>query len=261
MPIDHATGIYFELDGEGIPLMIGLPLMASHTEIFGAESRAILDGYLDRLTDRYKVLRIDYPGIGRSADISPEALTADRAVADILSVADAAGFDRFIYWGYSWSGAVGLQLAARTDRLQALVIGGWPPLEGPVVPLIEATDLKLGCIEPAQRVVLRNDAQYAQWGTFYRSIVERSERAAVEALTIPRLSYFGAQGDLVESGVDVPIASIIRHSRPQLERAGWEVVEIPGHGHEVAHRPEIVVPIVRDFLDRCVAHRASIVQK
>jgi pimeloyl-ACP methyl ester carboxylesterase len=261
MPIDHATGIYFKLDGEGIPLMIGMPLMASHTAIFGAESSAVLNGYLDRLTDGYKVLRVDYPGIGRSTDISPEALTADRAVADILSVADAAGFDRFSYWGYSWSGAVGLQLAARTDRLQALVIGGWPPLEGPVAPLIEATDRKLGCIEPAQRVVLRNDAQYAQWGTFYRSIVERPERAAVEALTIPRLSYFGAQGDLVESGVDVPIASIIRHSRPPLEQAGWEVVEIPGHGHEVAHRPEIVAPIVRDFLDRSVAHHASIVQK
>lgn len=253
MPLDPKSGVYFETSGMGVPLMIGLPLMASHTDIFGADSRGILDGYLDRLTDRYRVLRLDYPAIGRSRDLPPSELTAERAAADLLSVADAAGFDRFIYWGYSWSGAVGLQLAARTDRLLALVIGGWPALGAPVAQLIEATDRKLGRLEPGQRVVLRNDAQYAQWGHFYRSIATWREQEALAALRTPRLIYFGAEGDLVEADVPIPIASAIRRSRPELEAAGWQVVEIPAQGHGVAHRPDLVVPPVRDFLDASVA--------
>ena len=35
----------------------------------------------------------------------------------LLGVADAAGLSRFAFWGYSWGGNVGLQLASRTDRL------------------------------------------------------------------------------------------------------------------------------------------------
>jgi len=50
--------------------------------------------------------------------------------SDILAVADAAGVDRFAWFGFSFGGVVGLQLASRTNRLSALVCGGWPPLGG-----------------------------------------------------------------------------------------------------------------------------------
>jgi pimeloyl-ACP methyl ester carboxylesterase len=95
MPLDPATGVFYELHGRGRPLMITLPLMASHLEIFGPEGAALLAGYLDRLSDRFQVLLVDYPSIGASRDIAPEALTADRVCADLLGVASAAGFDRF----------------------------------------------------------------------------------------------------------------------------------------------------------------------
>jgi pimeloyl-ACP methyl ester carboxylesterase len=49
---------------------------------------------------------------------------------DILAVADAAGVDRFAWFGFSFGSVVGLQLASRTNRLSALVCGGWPPLGG-----------------------------------------------------------------------------------------------------------------------------------
>ncbi|SMF61156.1 alpha/beta fold hydrolase [Allosphingosinicella indica] len=250
MPVDPRSGVHFELHGAGRPLMIGLPLMASHVEIFGPKSAAILTGYLDRLTDVYQVLTLDYPSIGRSADIAPDALTADRVCQDLLSVADAAGFDRFAFWGYSWSGAVGLQLAARTDRLSALVIGGWPALGAPYAEALEASTRKIGKFDEGARVVLRNDEQYAQWSNFYRSVLGWPETAATRPAPIPRMIYFGGDGDLVEAGVPLPIASRIRASRPALAAAGWTTHEIPHHGHEVAHRPDLVVPPVRHFLDR-----------
>jgi hypothetical protein len=105
------------------PLLIGLPLMASFTKLFGGEMQPVLDGYLNRLTDRYRVLRVDYPSIGGSRDIAPQALTADRVCADLLAVASAAGFDRFAYWGYSWGAAVG-PATGRAHRPSERV-GGW----------------------------------------------------------------------------------------------------------------------------------------
>lgn len=61
----------------------------------------------------------------------PDTLTPDNAVGDILAVADAVGAGRFAYYGYSWLALCGLQLAIRTDRLTALVMGGFPPIDGP----------------------------------------------------------------------------------------------------------------------------------
>jgi pimeloyl-ACP methyl ester carboxylesterase len=183
MPLDPASGVFYKVQGQGQPLMIGLPLMASFTQLFGAEMQGVLDGYLNRLTDHYRVLRVDYPSIGGSRDIAPEALTADRVCADLLAVASAAGFDQFVYWGYSWGAAVGLQLAARTDRLSALVLGGWPPLQAPYADILRATQLKQADPEPSSMKVLRSKAQYRQWETYYRSMLHWPEAACPRCCT------------------------------------------------------------------------------
>lgn len=250
MPLDPASGVFHEVQGQGTPLLIGLPLMASFTQLFGSELQPALDGYLDRLSDRYRVLRVDYPSIGGSRDIAPEDLTADRVCHDLLAVASAAGFDRFAYWGYSWGAAVGLQLAARTDRLTALVLGGWPPLGAPYDGILQATRLKQPDPEPSSLKVLRSKAQYRQWETFYVSLQGWPEAEAVARITCPKLIYFGGEGDLVEAGIPIRIASIIREQRAVLETQGWVVHELPGQGHGVCMVPELVVPPVRSFLDR-----------
>ena len=251
MPLDLNSGVYYELHGpsNGRPLLVTLPLMASFGAIFGRELEPVLEGYLSRLTDRYRVLCIDYPSIGGSRDIAPEALTADRVCADLLGVASAAGFDRFAYWGYSWSAAVGLQMAARTQRLTALVLGGWPPLGAPYSDILQATRLKQPNPEPSSLKVLRSKDQYRQWETYYSSMLEWSEAESVERITCPKMVYYGADGDLVEAGIPIRIASIIREHRTTLQQMNWTVHEIPGQGHGVCMTAELVVPPVRDFLD------------
>jgi pimeloyl-ACP methyl ester carboxylesterase len=249
MPLDAATGVYYTLHGRGQPLLIGLPLMASHTALFGPQSQAMLDGYLDALTDRYQVLLVDYPSIGGSRDIPPRELSADRVCTDLLGVAAAAGFDRFAYWGYSWSGAVGLQLASRSERLTALVIGGWPPLEGPYADILAAARRKLPDPESSSLKVLRSRAQYAQWIHYYESMLGWPEAESVSRIACPRMVYFGADGDLVEAGIPVTIASNIRRHRKALEALGWAVHETPGQGHAGMALPQHAVPPVRAFLD------------
>jgi pimeloyl-ACP methyl ester carboxylesterase len=223
--------------------------MASFTELFGSEMQPVLDGYLNRLTDRYRVLRVDYPSIGGSRDIAPEALTADRVCTDLLAVASAAGFDRFAYWGYSWGAAVGLQLAARTDRLTTLVLGGWPPLGAPYEGILQATRLKQPDPEPSSLMVLRSKAQYRQWETWYASMLDWPEAESVARIEVPKMVFFGGEGDLVEAGIHIRIASIIREQSSTLEQQGWVVCEHAGQGHSVCMVPETVVPPVRAFLD------------
>lgn len=253
MPLDPASGVFYEVQGQGQPLLIGLPLMASFTQLFGPELQPVLDGYLSRLTDRYRVLRVDYPSIGGSRDIAPEELTAERVCADLLTVASVAGFDRFAYWGYSWGAAVGLQLAACTDRLSALVLGGWPPLGAPYAGILQATLLKQADPEPSSLKVLRSKDQYRQWEHYYRSMLDWPEAESVARIGCPKMVFFGGDGDLVEAGIPVRIASIVREHRAELEHQDWTVYEVPGQGHGVCMTPDLVVPPVRAFLDRVLA--------
>lgn len=251
MPLDPKSGVFYEVHGPstGPPLMVTLPLMASFGAIFGSELEHVFDGYLSRLTDRYRVLCVDYPSIGGSRDIAPAALTANRVCADLLDVASAAGFDRFSYWGYSWSAAVGLQLVSRTQRISALVLGGWPPLGAPYEAILKATRLKQSDPEPSSLKVLRSKEQYRQWETYYSSMLDWPEAKSVAHISCPKLIYFGGDGDLVEAGIPIRIASIIRENRSTLEKLNWTVNEIPGQGHGVCMAPELVVPPVRDFLN------------
>jgi pimeloyl-ACP methyl ester carboxylesterase len=252
MPLDPRTGVFYEVHGDGRPLLIGLPLMASFSAVFGAELEGVLRGYLERLTDRYRVLLVDYPAIGGSRDLPPEQLTADRVCSDLLGVASAAGFDRFSYWGYSWGGAVGLQLAARTDRLDALVVGGWPPLGAPYAGILQATRLKQADPEPSSMKVLRSKHQYRQWEAYYSSMADWPEAESVARIACPKLVFFGGLGDLVEAGIPIRIASLVREHRAALQAQGWQVLEVPGQGHGVCMQPELFVPEVRAFLDRAL---------
>jgi len=251
MPVHNETGIYYEVHGSGIPLLLGFPILASHAEVFGAPAGAIRDQFLAGLSDRYQVLIVDYPSIGRSADIPPEELTADRVCADLLVIASAAGFDEFIYWGYSWGAAVGLQLAARTDRLAGLVMGGWPPLGAQYADALTASEEQIDNPPAAVQVVLRSPAQYAQWSHFYRSIGnDWSEAQTTQALKMPRLAFAGAEGDVMAGDYLIRNASTLRARKSELEALGWEVQLIPGRDHSVGLDPRIVVPLVREFLDR-----------
>jgi pimeloyl-ACP methyl ester carboxylesterase len=249
MPVDPATGIFYRVEGRGLPLMVTLPLFASQAEILGAEADAVLEAYLAGLTDHCRVLLLDYPSIGRSAGIAPDALVADRVAADWLSVATAAGFDRFAVWGYSWGAAAAFQLAARTERVDALLMGGWSPLGGPHPEALAAAHSKLGNPDTGALKVLRSRAQYAQWVHYYESLEGFDEGAALARVaSIPRLLYFGADGDVSENGFVIPIASRARQARPALEAQGWQVHEVAGQGHGLAFQPDAVVPIIRPFL-------------
>lgn len=203
------TSVHYEVQGSG-PTLIAFDRAPKR--------------YFDRFADAYRVIVMDGSG--------QDALTADRVCADILEVADEVGADRFAWYGFSWGGVVGLQLASRTNRLTALVCGGWPPLEAQYRETLAVTEIEASAAR-----------------TFYRSIANWDERAAVSKLTCPRMTFAGTKDAFVVDGYPIHIGASITDHRDELEHMGWTVRMVEGFGHELGARPDVVVPLIREFLD------------
>ena len=104
---------------------------------------------------RFRVIAADYEG-HRMANPAPDTLTPDALAADALAIADAAGARTFAWYGYSWLALTGLQVALRTDRLWALAMGGYPPLDGPYAAMLDVTPGITRTGIPASRHALIN---------------------------------------------------------------------------------------------------------
>lgn len=244
-----AGGVHYEVHGDGVPLFLGFPVMASHEAIFGGAAGGVREGFLARLTDRYRVLLVDYPSIGASDTIPPGELTIDRVCDDMLAVADAAGFDRFAWWGATFGAVAGLALAARSSRVSALVSAGWPPLGVPYDGMVRGA-LEYGDVPPPHaRVILRSPAQYAQWTTFYGSLPPSWEAAVNARLTCPRAVIYGANAESSVGSTPLPIATTLRERRAGLESLGWRVVEVADADAGLVLDPAALVPTARAFLD------------
>lgn len=241
---------------------------------------------VDGLSDRFTVVAFDYEG-HLAAHPRPDNLTPMTVAADLLAVADAAGEARFAYYGYSWLALAGLQLALRTDRLSALVMGGYPPLDGPYEEMLAVTTAGH---EQAIRMVQRRAAgetpgtatppaesawgdspdwdpsefdwstveitlseeQTRQYLTLYRELQGFDDRAVQDRLAVPRLCFAGSE-DTIDYGeswgnVRVDLAGPLVRECNTLEALGWQVEVLEGLDHTSAMQPDAVLPIIRPWL-------------
>jgi pimeloyl-ACP methyl ester carboxylesterase len=159
--------------------------------------------------------------------------------ADILAALTAAGIDRFVWYGYSFGAVVGLQVATRSDRVQGLICGGWPPIGAQYRETFEVTEAVAGRGLGTRHV-----------NVFYRSLQPWDERAAVSRLTGPRLAFAGANDQFTVEGRQIHIAASLEEQRMELERLGWQVRLIDGFRHDLGARLDVIVPLVREFLRR-----------
>jgi pimeloyl-ACP methyl ester carboxylesterase len=193
-------------------------------------------GYYEALAQRYRVVVLDYPPRDTSQAFA-DSFTADRVCSDVLRVADAVGAADFAWYGFSWGAVVGLQLAVRTPRLTALVCGGWPPLGGQyreTLAFAEADAARGG---------------ERKWASFYRSLRDWAERDAVSRLTCPRFAFAGTNDRFTAGDQNIRIGPLVAEHRQELENMGWKVQLVEGFGHELGARPDVVTPLLREFLD------------
>jgi pimeloyl-ACP methyl ester carboxylesterase len=241
------------------------------------------------LADAYRVVAFDYEGHVLQVP-KPDTLTPDNLAGDFLAVADAAGAERFAWYGYSWLALAGLQLAVRTARLTALAMGAWPPLGGPYAEMLRVTiathDLASApssarqgaagdaaarpASEPASSPeeldwstveVTLSEAQTRQFVTLYQALQGFDDRVAQAQLNCPRLCFVGSADEIDYGqrwgGVRVSIAGPLVQRRTELEAVGWQVQILDGLDHTQAMQAATVLPLLRPWLDAALVAPAT----
>jgi pimeloyl-ACP methyl ester carboxylesterase len=231
-----------------------------------ALGRSLIDG----LGDAFRVVAFDYEGHVLQVP-KPDTLTPANLAGDLLAVADAAGADRFAYYGYSWLAAAGLQLAVRTDRLAALAMGGFPPLDGPYAEMLRVTmaahamasspsdpassaqpSAEPGEPDWSQAEMSLTEAQTRQFVTLYQALQDFDDRAAQAQIGCPRLCLVGSADEITYDerwgGVQVRLAGPVIDRRGELEALGWQVHVLEGLDHLQAMQAVHVLPLLRPWL-------------
>lgn len=264
--LHDGSTIEIEVHGEGPNLLLPVnprPVEGEQAEQmrkYGVDP-ALGQSLIKGLSDAFRVVVFDYEGQVMRMP-KPETLTPTNVVADLLAVADAAGADRFAYYGYSWLALIGLQLAIRTDRLSALIMGGFPPVNGPYMEMLRVTTIANEMAGAASTSSASDEDEWStaalskdqtrQFVTLYEALQGFDDRAAQVLITCPRLCFVGS-ADEIQYGkswgdVYVSLAGPIVQGRAQLENLGWDVRVLDGLDHIQAMQATQVVPIVRSWL-------------
>jgi hypothetical protein len=225
------------------------------------------------LSPSYRVIAADYEG-HRMAHPAPDTLTPENVTADLLAIADAAHADTFAYYGYSWLALCGLQLAIRTNRLRALIMGGYPPLDGPYESMLAVTRAAhtMAAGDPQQAppvdpaavpgdwdavTVQTDEEQTRQFVTLYEALQGFDDSTAPVPRGLPRLAFAGSEDQIDYGprwgGVQVRIGAPLAARERELIEAGWDVQVLPGLDHISAMHSAIVVPLIRAWLEKVAA--------
>ena len=195
------SSIYFEVHGTGdkflflslgtaAPRAIGAAPGLAPPE--GAEQVAAAwkQAYIDGLGSDYRLIFIEYPGL----EPKMFTMTPGAVARDYLAIADAAGAEEFAYAGFSIGCVTGLQLALRTDRMKALVCGGFPTMDGVYDDMRLITET---AIQGPTSLYGMPDLIWPETGqqflTYYNGLRSFDDRAIQQALTSPRLTWIGDQ--------------------------------------------------------------------
>jgi hypothetical protein len=72
----------------------------------------------------------------------------------------------------------------------------------------------------------------------------------VSKITCPRMTFAGNKDEFTPGCCQrIRIGPLIAEHRAELERMGWTVQLIDGFGHELGGRPDVIMPILKRFLD------------
>src|SRR5690348_2760317 len=212
--LHDGSTIEIEVHGAGPALLLPVnpePVtgpLAEQMRQYGTDP-ALGQSLIKGLSDAFRIVAFDYEGQCLCRP-KPDTLTPANTANDLLAVADAVGADRFAYYGYSWLALIGLQLAIRTDRLSALIMGGFPPLNGPYEEMLRVTTAahemaveaaaktnqgaadQQPAVEPGDwsnaQVSVPPD-QTQQFLTLYQALQGFDDRAAQAHIICPRLCF------------------------------------------------------------------------
>ena len=145
---------------------------------------------------------------------------------DLAAVMEAAGFGRFSVFGYSFTGAFAPWLAHLTDRVDAVVPGGFP-IVGDYSPQFADIQARMEAAraDPAAwlEVTSRFDNRAALG--FYRELSELPPNFLVDSLPCPLFAFWGEDDEEIAFGGGVQLLA------SGLDRGRLKHASFPGHDH------------------------------
>jgi pimeloyl-ACP methyl ester carboxylesterase len=247
--IDRAgTRIYYEAQGEGPALFL--------THGFGATLR-MWDPQVEALASRYRVLRWDMRGHGRSSSpADARAYTHAATVADMLAILDEERVETAVIGGLSLGGFMSLEFhLAHADRVKALVLCD----TGPGYKKDEARAAwnryaesfarkyqERGLVALGSSAELRSAAHESVEGLIMaaRGILVQSDARVIEALSnirVPTLLIVGAE--------DEPFLAGMRYMACKIPVSTHVVIPNAGHAPNI-EQPALFNAALGHFLDQ-----------
>jgi pimeloyl-ACP methyl ester carboxylesterase len=203
--------------------------------------------YLDLglLAGRFTVVIASPRGFADSGRLTADGdyRVADLA-DDLVAVMEMAGFERFSVFGYSFTGAFAPWLAHLTNRVDAVVSGGfqivgdYSPLYPEVQGLTEAAKA-----DPAAWADLNSHFDNRVGLEFYRELSELPPDFLVDNLPCPLFAFWGEDDEEIAKGGGVQLLA------SGLDRRGLKHASFPGHDHDgmLVHLNEAVPSVLAWF--------------
>ncbi|NDZ18056.1 3-oxoadipate enol-lactonase [Variovorax sp. WS11] len=225
---------------------------------------SLWDGIVPRLMQDHHVIRLDLPGHGAS-DVSgtKAAWTVPELALHVLRAADAGGAAAFDFVGVSIGGMIGLHLAARSGRVNKLVVSNTAASSDPAIWMERIRISREKGLQPlvsgtmqrwfAPEFVAADSPQLATIREHFLQVDPRGYAGCCAAIRdvdllkelqqirIPTLVISGKNDMAMPAGASNSIASAIQGSRH---------LELP-----VAHIPHVEDPL--PFLDAVSTHLKS----
>ena len=256
----NGTSVFFDDQGDGTPIVLG------HSFLCSGE---MWTHQLDGLSERARVVNVDYRGHGRSGLVR-KPLSLYDLVDDVVAVLDDLGIERAIWAGLSIGGMVSLRAAlTHPDRVAGLVLMdthagaetafkklkyrvlglgtklfGIGPLLPSVLPLMFGRTTRSG-----------NPALVAEWAQRFKTLDVPSMLHGIHALNtrdsvVSRLGEIRVPSLVVVGEEDKALPPVLsREIAAAIPDA--ELVVVPGAGHLSAlEQPDAVNTALFSFLDR-----------
>lgn len=156
MPTIERRGVQlsFEDVGSGPPVLL-------HTGGAGSSAMWTTGGYVERLS-RFRTILFDHRGRGRSdRPTDPAAHRLSEYVDDVAALAEHLALERYAFFGYSFGGLIGLELAARDPRVVGLIVLGTvfdPPEVEPTESVYDEPG-RVGGMEAVVAAIERDEAR------------------------------------------------------------------------------------------------------
>ena len=251
MPFVNNKGvnIYYVVEGQGEPMIMIHGGPGTHQE---------WNGYVQYLKDKYQLIRFDLRGNGQSdKPHDPEAYRTTNYTADIIAVLDELNIDKVHCWGYSLGGYLAFCLSRDyPERFLSYIIGGNQPQEptGEVKEYRKTLDEKIrkgadGLLEIIKErgdiVTPEAEQHIRSWD--FDAIIAWTDSPDLftkvdehlPELEEPFLFYAGEKDEWN------PYPQLLETSK-KMKNA--KAILFEGEGHTVQFKPNLILPIVLEFL-------------